>query len=364
VQDSITSGSKEGMIAAREEIARWLRRSDIAGPLKDFMEAQLAEIDRAISSASADAQNIGPAVAARLSEGAGNVRAGAEAAFRPIPQEIADAKDRGVAIIGKLPGEMADELVSRRTSLGQGIANLLEAIDEGLTEAEEIARFRRIGSQILDDLASDIPEVRARAMELAVMIDQGLESLGEKPFEWGGRIPADVLAGIRSAEQAAKDGGGAVVDAVNRGITDRSTVLGDTIWHLGRRMAANLLGGLLFGGTSSAKTGKEDVFIPTTTTKTPIRAFAEGGTFAAGQPFVAGEAGPELIVPRVGGRVIPELGEFSGGGVTNNYNQQVHVDGFVAARDSFEILEQMRRFSELGVLASPPQPLITGGNRG
>jgi hypothetical protein len=36
-----------------------------------------------------------------------------------------------------------------------------------------------------------------------------------------------------------------------------------------------------------------------------IQAYADGGTFAAGQPMLVGENGPELIVPNGGGTVIP-----------------------------------------------------------
>lgn len=43
--------------------------------------------------------------------------------------------------------------------------------------------------------------------------------------------------------------------------------------------------------------------------------FASGGSFAAGRPFIAGEQGPELVVPRAPGTVIPNGGGM-GGGVT------------------------------------------------
>lgn len=47
--------------------------------------------------------------------------------------------------------------------------------------------------------------------------------------------------------------------------------------------------------------------------------FADGGSFSGGQAMVVGEHGPELLVPRGSGTVIP-AGKFGGGGHTFNFN--------------------------------------------
>jgi len=58
--------------------------------------------------------------------------------------------------------------------------------------------------------------------------------------------------------------------------------------------------------------------------------FAEGGNFSGGKPIVVGERGPELIVPRHGGTVIPnEQGKSGGRPIQVNFHISTpNVEGF------------------------------------
>lgn len=53
-----------------------------------------------------------------------------------------------------------------------------------------------------------------------------------------------------------------------------------------------------------------------------IQARAAGGPMSAGMPYIVGEAGPELFVPRAGGSIVPN--GAAGGSVT--INQNIHID--------------------------------------
>jgi hypothetical protein len=55
---------------------------------------------------------------------------------------------------------------------------------------------------------------------------------------------------------------------------------------------------------------------------------AEGGPVASGRPYIVGEQGPELFVPKASGTIVPN-GGFSGGGTVVNYNiQAIDVKSF------------------------------------
>ena len=70
---------------------------------------------------------------------------------------------------------------------------------------------------------------------------------------------------------------------------------------------------------------------------------AEGGPVNAGSPYVVGEEGPELFVPRSSGSIVPNgaMGSSGGGsgGVTVNYN----IAAGVSRAELVPILEQERR---------------------
>jgi hypothetical protein len=50
-----------------------------------------------------------------------------------------------------------------------------------------------------------------------------------------------------------------------------------------------------------------------------------GGPVTAGEPFVVGEAGPELFIPDSAGRIVAN-NKLGGGGVTVNVNQPTTTD--------------------------------------
>jgi hypothetical protein len=57
---------------------------------------------------------------------------------------------------------------------------------------------------------------------------------------------------------------------------------------------------------------------------------ADGGPVAGNQPYVVGERGPELFVPRGAGTIIPnnQMGGMGTTNVTNNYISAIDVKSF------------------------------------
>ena len=68
--------------------------------------------------------------------------------------------------------------------------------------------------------------------------------------------------------------------------------------------------------------------------------FAEGGSFSSGKPIVVGEQGPEIIMPRRGGTVIPN--DQIGGGRSTVVNVHISTpDAQSFKRSQSQIAAQM-----------------------
>lgn len=116
--------------------------------------------------------------------------------------------------------------------------------------------------------------------------------------------------------------------------------------------ALNPLAGLAIGATIlagiagfAALSRKQDV---------EIKERARGGSVGVNQPYLVGEKGAELFVPKTNGTIIPN-NKLSGGGVVNNYNITVEgaIDPIGVARTISNILGREATisgtFTNLGV---------------
>ncbi len=96
-----------------------------------------------------------------------------------------------------------------------------------------------------------------------------------------------------------------------------------------------------YGDQGSSTTGSE------ASTGGPGESLQHGGPVRAGRPYLVGEAGPELIIPRGAGTVVPnrETREAMGGGVTINVNMHGDVYG-AGGRDDFirRVASDLRQF--------------------
>lgn len=311
------------------------------GDTRKSLEAQMAALDAELARRAA---GIPPTVGDALADGEGAVTAGGEEMLDGLDETLDDAAAEAKLSAREIVEGIAEGFTDRRTRVEQAIDAMTQAIDEGLTEAEEIARFRKIGSQIIDDLESDIPEVRARALDVAIAVDEGLMSLGEAPFDWGESIPADVVEGMHSgrggltdeAEFAADlidagfataDGVGAgedVVEGIAEGMENKESVIGDAARKLAKRLLDTWV---TYLESNAGRREKQDSppplpkpgSFPTTTTSTPrgaLSTFAEGGFLPTGGTGWVGESGIEQIKSIPGGTLITPT-QDGGSPVTN-----------------------------------------------
>lgn len=69
---------------------------------------------------------------------------------------------------------------------------------------------------------------------------------------------------------------------------------------------------------------------------------ANGGPVSAGTPFMVGERGPELFVPRSSGNIIPN-GSFGGGGITQNISINATINNDMDIRDLANRLAELSK---------------------
>ena len=344
------------------------------GDTRRSLEAQMAALDAELARRAA---GIPPTVGNALADGEGVVTAGSEEMLDGLDDTLDDAAAEAKLSAREIVEGIAEGFADRRTRVEQAIDAMTQAIDEGLTEAEEIARFRKIASQIRDELESGIPEVRARALEVAIAVDEGLMSLGETPIDWGESIPADVVEGMRrgrggvtdEAEFAADliDAGFATADGVGagedagdglaEGLGNKETAVGDAA----RKLAKHLLDTFVtYLGSAAGRAEKQDSptilpkpgSFPTSSTTgggSGLKTFAHGGTFRAFAPFIAGERGvTELVAPTAPGVVIPKLSEVSGALGTTELHQNLTVQGELRVDDAYAAFRLLTRMASIG----------------
>lgn len=114
--------------------------------------------------------------------------------------------------------------------------------------------------------------------------------------------------------------------------------------------------GAIFGGGPTAATGSSISPIP------GARFAAKGANALSGQPFIVGEQGPELFVPKTAGAIVPndKLGGQVSAPITNNYN--TYNINAVDAKSVAQLFAENRK-SLLGAvgMAQKEMPYMMGG---
>jgi SLT domain-containing protein len=88
---------------------------------------------------------------------------------------------------------------------------------------------------------------------------------------------------------------------------------------------------------------------------------AAGGPVAADRTYLVGEKGPELFVPSgVSGRIVPNISlDSPGSSSTQTVNVNAHLEGLpMRARTPFEVAQQLRRVSSMGLIVPRPQRAV------
>ena len=198
--------------------------------------------------------------------------------------------------------------------------------------------------------------------ESAIMLGHTITSLGEEVNAYGNAVAkttdqtqALLNLQISSTERFATDVKG-LLEQVAQTRKEYFNILGSGFattsekdYYLGvlgkkLKMLQDLLAGLGYdelgrplatpGGTPTRPGGT------TTTTSIPVIRRQHGGPVSAGQPYLVGERGPEVVMPRQSGTVLP-AGQTGGHAIT--YNLVIHTqatDAATLARDLVPYLRQ------------------------
>lgn len=203
--------------------------------------------------------------------------------WRDVKDETSATKKETEELIGKIK-EANAELGKRGRSTGGGSTSRKPANDN------------KKGKDPIKDVKDEIKEVPD-------VVDDAMQDVREG-FK-------DILTGMNDDAESL---GGRLVNIYKR-IADRITshyadqVL-DMVFGAGNAGGAAGSGGGFGGLLSGAISGLSDFF---------GGFFADGGDFRSGKPIVVGERGPEIIMPRHAGTVIPNHA-MNGGNVVVNMN--------------------------------------------
>jgi hypothetical protein len=297
----------------------------------------------------------------------GNELADAAKAQSDAIQAVADA----VTAQAKAQAALNEANANATAETADKVAEAQKAYDEATTSLSDArARqknflgFLKVGADTAEAFAGQIDSLRTSGATLETT--QQIAALGAQT---GGRIISELMSGGRDAIERANElvqkvkdvavqagtvaaqqfyGAGvtaaqAFVDAVKATIPALQDVLNDIarmINAAGFKVAAPSLGpdaSAAVAATPNAFTSaRPDMFAEMLSSgyasvmgvTSPIRARANGGPVSSGQPYLVGEQGPEMFVPRMDGSITP-----NGAGNTINVYAQTNANAMDIARE-------------------------------
>ncbi len=195
----------------------------------------------------------------------------------------------------------------------------LDALPNLKGQAQEDARRSTMGP--LEAWADSIPQD-------ADEINEALESIEARGLDALSDGIASILDGTKSLKEAFSD--------MAQGIIQ--DIIKMTVKMLLFRAISGILGGAL-GGTGSVSSGSVDASFALPEVR------AAGGPISAGRPYLVGERGPEMIIPRSPGVVIPNHALNDNGRSTTVVNQTIapNFAGNAATHDDLMRMAQMTK---------------------
>ena len=265
---------------------------------------------------------------------------------------VADAMRQAVedikATLAALPGEVLQIGRDVITALRDGIVQRWQEVKEAVTSVLSLSDFdaKETGARISGDLATGmvlgVSRNRAASEEAVREYLRSLEGAARDEAESNSpskawmRLGRDLMSGLSigigdgasAAAEAARKASERVTDAVSETESvlgtfkaGAQTVTRDVLTDV-RSMSDSIEGVLRGIGNRLIDTGLSqglDFVFPTPR--------ALGGPVMAGRPYLVGERGPELMVPRQAGTIVPN-GDLRGGGQVSGGGVTVNVHGY------------------------------------
>ena len=269
-----------------------------------------------------------------------------------------------------------EEIQAQYDGMAQSVSNaVMGALDFGEALPEVDEQGNQVGGTFIERLNEQANKAVEFANRVRTLIQQGLS-----PEAITMVVQEGINAGTKIADELI-NGGATAIDETNRLVestqgaaTEIGTFAADTYYGTGLQLAKDTERGFLkrfgeggpcYNKLNRMMTAMANSMRRTTTITVVTRHVTEGvpgrrmgGPVAAGSPYIVGEAGPELFVPTMAGRIVPNHDirssmtgaggrgvALSGGGTTINLtvNAGMGADGRQVGRQIVEALKQYER---------------------
>lgn len=204
----------------------------------------------------------------------------------------------------------------------EGMQKVSAARQRALVQLQEIAKkFEAIAEKSGDErLKLQVDSFKRSVEELgaeADLVAQKFRQIGESGIS---NLFTDLLDGTKSVKDAFADMGRSILQEVNRLVAK----------DLASRLFKSVFGA---GGGGKGGGGSSPVDFLVDIGKAIFGKRAMGGPVAAGVPYIVGEQGPELFVPRAAGDIVPNSRLGGGGALVQNF----YISGPVDARTRSQV---------------------------
>ncbi len=223
---------------------------------------------------------------------------------------------------GSKRNEALEAAISATKQYEEAVADLNFQIEQ-LGRSEKDAAYQEELRSALSSAGVGIDTARGESIALLVSQMHGMVEAQEAIAE---ADKANAEAGQQWIDMR-NEAGDAVASAFERAILEGES-LRETFAGLLKDLARMIFQKMVFDQISSAVSGG-------------LGGFAMGGGVNPGNPYMVGEAGPELFVPKVPGTIVPNRGLGGGGGVT--INSVVNAGGGVNKAELQSVLNQRDR---------------------
>ena len=232
--------------------------------------------------------------------------------------------DQMIAALDKVvdTGEKAKKTVSTQMTIFKG--KEVEDIKEKTKEITESLNITKTALQQLKEKSQDT---------FGAMQDIGVRAMGNLEDSIMG-----VIDGTKSAKEAFSDMARSILDDIMR-MQIKKNLTGPLSGLLDKG-----LGTILFDDTLSVSDADASAVL-SAFEGAPAQGFAEGGVTSSRRPYMVGEKGPELFVPNMTGRVVPNS-QLDGGSSSIVVNQTLNIETGVSQTVRAEIKQLMPQISE------------------
>ena len=248
----------------------------------------------------------------------------------------------------QIPKDIATGISERQSFVQGAMQNLRNLMENVLGRKKRIGLV--IGDLISEDLQKALNDRRGRVRKAAAQTQEALLAELEKSISRGGKVGEDAMDALRDAMHSKnpkiRTAAQRVYDIVTGKLNATVKPAGDAGTAAGNAFARGLrnatVGGFVISGTVKSF-------------GTPGR--ATGGPVVAGMPYLVNErtARSEIFVPSVSGQVVTHADAVQAiqsgvGGGGDTYNIPVNVQGALPVRTPRDVVTELRRIGELGLL--------------